>query len=297
MALNNIFDLKLKANVSATSVTKVVNVTEVTKKISKNEKGALHKEVILQVIDTPGIGALDIPKKNIFEDMKRVTKGKNYILIYCFSVSPTNALTETDKAIIKDLHHALGKDVWRKCVLLFTFSDHALSEFEKSSEKYITHITNHAIEFQKLLKNVSSELPTVKTIFEFGSPEELQQEEKPSGIIAIPVMKKTIGSEDIMPNMIKNRQDWTDVVFIELMKRTDETEREPYLFFKYEDVVKSSARGVMSGAGAAVGAVIGGPQGAVAGGVAGAVVGRAAGKVVCLTVKGVVSIVNLIKKL
>ena len=222
-ALNNIFDPNLEAY--ASKVTRGVKITEVTKKI-------LEKEVIVQFIETPGLGALDIPQENVLEEMKRVTKRKNYVLIYCLSVSPCTQLCATDRTIIQGLHHVLGENAWRKCVLLFTFSDHALSELEGSSEQYIKYITNRAIEFQKLLKTVSSELITVKTIFEYRSLEELKQEEKPSVIIAIPVKKKTILSEDILPNMITTGKDWTDVVIIELNKKTNKMEFMTFLMNK-----------------------------------------------------------------
>ena len=232
-ALNNMFDLNLEARASAHTVTQCVNVTEVTKKILKNEEGSLYKEVRFEVIDTPGLGGLDIPMRDILEDMKRVTNGKDFILIYCFAVDPNVTLTSVDHTIIQSFNHAWGTDVWRKCVLLFTFSDLALRYFEGSSEQYIKYIIDFARKFQMLLKTVSSELPTVKSIFEFGSQEELQREEMPSGIIVIPVMGAIMGgSEAILPNMIKKGQDWTDVVFIELMKRTFEMERGPYLLFK-----------------------------------------------------------------
>ena len=300
-ALNNIFGLNLTARASATSVTQTVDAIRVTKKIASNEEGSLHDEVTLQVIDTPGLGALDIHKEDIVKDLKKVTKDINYTLIYCFSVSPNTALTETDKAIIENLHLALGKDIWSKCVLLFTFSDHARLEFEDSLEEYREHIKNHAIEFQKLLKSISSKLPTVKTIFEYDSPEELEQEQRPPGIIAIPVKKKTTGSEDILPKMIKNGQDWTDVVFIELMKRTDEMERKPFSLFKYftpHGATLGAATG--AGIGAAIG-VVGGPIGIAAGMSAGAAVGAAVGGTKMLTVKkrlskSVSTLVNLIKK-
>jgi len=34
--------------------------------------------------------------------------------------------------------------------------------------------------------------------------------------------------------MIESGQDWTDVVFVELMKRTDSIQRKPCVIFKYK---------------------------------------------------------------
>jgi len=116
-ALNNIFGLNLAAGASASSVTSVVSITEVTKKILGGVSTPL--EVTLQVIDTPGLGAVDIRKDKILKEMKKVTKGVSFTLVYCFSVAPNTILTETDQTIITNLHRAFGKEVWSKCVLLF----------------------------------------------------------------------------------------------------------------------------------------------------------------------------------
>ena len=144
-ALNNIFGLNLVAKISASSVTSVVQVFEVTKKIPKKQDDTSpQEEVTMQVIDTPGLGALDISKDEILKDMKTVSKGVNFTLLYCFSVSPNTSLTEIDKTIVANLHQALGGEVWSKCVLLFTFSDHAYLEFEDSPDEYKHHISSHA---------------------------------------------------------------------------------------------------------------------------------------------------------
>jgi len=91
----------------------------------------------MQVVDIPGLGALDIKKEDILKEMKRVTKCINFTFLYCFSVSPSNTLTETNKTFITNLHHAFGREVWSKCVLLFTFSDHAWLDFEDSPDQYV----------------------------------------------------------------------------------------------------------------------------------------------------------------
>ena len=254
-ALNNIFDLHLVAKTAAKSVTKVISVNEVTKKVPIPGKGNVVETITMQVIDTPGLGALDIPKEDIMKEMKKITSGKEYTLLYCYSVAPNTALTETDKAIIFNLHLALGKEIWKKCVLLFTFSDYAAFEFDDDTDSYIDHIKNHATEFQKLLKDITGEDHEVKSIFDYESLEDLEKEEKPSGIIAIPVRKTTKKSKQVLLDMIKADQDWTDIAFLELMKRTDESQREPFILFKYPMVVLTSSA---TAAGAVTGAVVGG---------------------------------------
>ena len=301
-ALNNIFGLDLVAKASAKSVTQIVSTSEVTKKITKpNENNELQEEeVTLQVIDTPGLGVTDIKKEDILKDMKKITQGVDYTLMYCFSVAPNSIIYETDKVIVENLHRSLGKDIWNKCVLLFTFSDYARQEFEDSKEEYIEYIKSHAREFEELLQSIGSDAPSVKTVFDYESPENLEQEENPSGIIAIPVNKKTKDSKSILPGMLKNGQDWTDLVFVELMKKTAEEDRVPFFYFRYPNLflgagATSAGAAIGAGAGAVVG-VLGGPVGIAAGAGIGALLGGAGAGVAGFTIKGLVSLVSWIKK-
>ena len=276
--LNNLFNLNLAATTSASSVTSALSITEVIKNIPMKTGDSSSREVTMQVIDTPGLGALDISKQEVLDEMKRITKGVNFTLLYCFSVSPSNSLLEIDKTIITNLQHAFGREVWKRCLLLFTFSDHAHLELEDPAE-YVRHINAHAQKFDELLQDISGNTSRVKSIFEYESPNALSEEETPSSIIAIPIKKKVDQSQDILPGMIESWQDWTDVVFIELMKRTNSTQREPFLLFKYAHIVTSLiflAEGVAVGAGfgGAIG-LAGGPVGMGIGVIVGAIAGGA----------------------
>ena len=227
-ALNNMFGLNLAARPSVSSVTTIVSVTEVIKKIPRKVDDASPQEVAMRVIDTPGLGALDISKQEVLDEMKRVTRGVTFTLLYCHSVSLNASHPEIDKTIITNLHHAFGAEVWSKCLLLFTFSDHAYLVFKNSPDEYIRYINSHAQVFDKLLRDISGK-SCVKSIFEYESPDVLFEDENPSNIIAIPVKRKGTQSNDILPGMIESGQDWTDVVFIELLKRANSTERESFL--------------------------------------------------------------------
>ena len=257
-ALNNIFGLKLIARASAKSVTQVVNVNEVTKTFEDEKDGEkVKEEVTLRVIDTPGLGATDITKETIIKDMQKVVSGEDYTLMYCLSVAPNTILLETDKVIVQNLHDTLGKEVWNKCVLLLTFSDYARDEFDDSKEDYIKYIQSHAHEFQVLLKSIGADLPSVKTVFECQFQKCVDKENIPDGIIAIPVNKKPKKSEEILPGILEKDQDWTDIAFVELMKKTGEENRKPFLYFRYY-IIKGATIGAVAGpVGAAVGAGIG----------------------------------------
>ena len=205
-ALNNMFGLKLAARASAASVTSALSITEVIKEVPRMSDTS-PQEVTVQVIDTPGLGALGMSKQEILDEMKRVTKGVNFTLLYCFSVTTSNSVTEIDKSIVTNLQHVFGIEEWKKCVLLFTFSDHAYSEFEDSPAEYVHYINDHAQKFDELLRDISGNKSCVRSIFEYGSPKALLEEENPSNIIAIPVKKKVAQSKDILLDMIESGQD------------------------------------------------------------------------------------------
>ena len=263
-ALNNIFGLNLIAKASAKSVTQVVNVSEVTKTFEGEKDGKkVKEEVTLRVIDTPGLGANDITKETIIKDMQKVISGEDYTLMYCLSVAPNTILLETDKVIMQNLHHTLGKEVWNKCVLLLTFSDYARDEFDDSEEDYINYINSHAREFQVLLKSIGADLPSVKTVFECQSQKCFDKDEIPDGIIAIPVNKKPKKSEEILPGILKKDEDWTDVAFMELMKKTGKEYRKPFVFFRYFIAMGSAIGAIAGPVGEAVGARIGAALGSL----------------------------------
>lgn len=292
-ALNNIWNLKLDTKISPKSVTKVVRITQVTKLDPRNMDGMA--EVTLQVIDTPGMGALDITKESIKRDIQKVIKGFSFTLLYCFNVGPTGALSEDDRNIIRILMSAFGKEIWRKCVILFTFSDHMLQSLELPAE-YISHIKEHAKDFEKLLWNVTGEKIGVKSIFCYESLTALQSNTNPSEIIAIPTKKSKENSKDILQHMIGDEEDWTDIVFIELMKRTNAEQREKFLLVKYHRLIVSSVATGSSLVGAGVGIGIGsllGPIGMAVGGVFGALV---TGAMATLSMEAVVQLVKYIKK-
>ena len=231
------------------------------------EEEAADEDITLRVIDTPGLGAVDIKKETILKDIKNATEGENYTLLYCFSVSPNTNITDTDRVILENLQQSLGKEVWNKCVLLLTFSDHAVEEFEDSREGYIEYIRGHAKEFQTLLRSITDNQSIgIKTVFEYPSLEKLEQDEKPSEIIAIPVNKKPKQSTAILPGMIRDGQQWTDIVFIEIMKKTDEDFRVPFVLYRHPGIYGCIA------VGASVGSAIG-PVGVAMGALGGLTVG------------------------
>ena len=140
-ALNNIFELDFDTGMGAMSLTLEVTM----KTVEKNG-------ITLHIMDTPGLGARDIKKKDILNQMAEDLRGLDYTLLYCLSVSPSSSVTELDRSIVASLHNTFGVEIWDKCVLL-TFSDYARAKFKsQQQQEYIKYIRQYARSFQHLLK-------------------------------------------------------------------------------------------------------------------------------------------------
>ena len=296
-ALNNIFGLNFPAKISSRSVTTKITIRKVTKNNSN-----------LIIIDTPGLGALDIDKEAITIAMVEALNGIDYTLLYCLSVGPGNRLTEMDKTILHNLHATLGKEVWDKCVILFTFSDTARREDFNSANQapeYKEYLKDVADEFYQVLQTCSSDVPTVKSIFEYeGTPDISNRTEGEKEIIAIPVGKNVDreNEPEILPDIIEPADDWTDLVFVELMRKTKPRQRRAFVLFKY-GAAMASGLATSTAVGAAVGAGVGaaagllaGPVGMLAAGAMGAGVGAGVGVLIGVSITSIVAAIRLKKR-
>ena len=267
-ALNNIFNLSLLADISPHSVTKDVVISSTSK-----------RGVNLRVVDTPGFGAQDINKEQVADLMSDIIKNEKYTLLYCLSVCPSNRLTKEDESIVSNLHKVLGKEAWEKCVLLFTFSDTTWRDEFADGNKvsgYKKHMNAMAAGFSAILKKCDPSVPSVCSIFEPRAD---------NSILAIPIGKRLTVTAEILPGIpVSEGKDWSDLVFVEILRRTAKDKRTNLMMLKYGSAVAGSAAvtalvGVLVGAGvgATVG-VLGGPIGiVVAGGLGAAAGGSIAG--------------------
>ena len=265
-ALNNIFDCKFESRLSANSVT-----SSVQRKRSEGGKDTLV------VVDTPGFASLDIPLARVKKDIRDAIGGLDFVLLYCHSVSPGIALANDDKVVVKNLQKVFGKDIWKKCVVLFTFSDLVRSqecETENDRDKYRRHLRNHAEELTKMLKSqCGRHVPDVKVVLDVNTELEGIKE-----ILAVPVGRKLKDGEvnELVPGM--EGLNWKEVAFLEIMRREGPMDRGAFLnLLSDKSPIYSSVAGVI--AGAVLGAIGGGLTGAIAGGGVGAAPGAAVGAV------------------
>ena len=206
-ALSNIFGLDFVAEARPTSVTQVVGDRHVTKEIHTAQKNGpdLVEKITLRVIDTHGLGALDIPQERIIKEMTEMVKSDNYTLLHCFNVAQNNCVTEVDMSILRNLHAAFGAGIWSKSVILFTFRDFALTEFDYA-DQYRDYINAHAEVFEKMLKEFGcSNPPRIRTIFQYSLASD--ETESTPEIVAIPTRGTVKRSDEILLGTLKDGDD------------------------------------------------------------------------------------------
>jgi len=240
-ALSNIFGVQLEAGVASSSVTKKI----ATRRWEKNG-------VNLIVVDTPGLGALNIDKEVVLKEMADILGERSYTLLYCLSVAPNCRFTNLDENIVRNLQSILGKKVWDRCVVLLTFSDTARKdEFEKQKEEYKRYIEKVAKELNLMLAKCGNVDYKVKTVFNFEPGTIFDRAVEDREIMVIPVGKKDNGIEDyILPDVVDPWNSWTHLVFLEIMRKTDEHSRGSFVALKYGvQVTDSSASSEVVGLG------------------------------------------------
>ena len=292
-ALSNIFGANFTHRYSASSVTDKIR----RRSIDRNS-------VTLVVVDTPGLGARDIAMDQIKSQLTSLIGGLDFNMIYCQSVGPEGRLTDTDAAVVKNLQKALGNDIWKKCVVLFTFSDLLRSqECPNKADRvdYQGFLRDHARKLSRLLKEeCGSHVPDVKTIFEVDRSQEFEIKD----IVAVPVGRAPKERKEKHNLLLGERDDkkWKDIAFEEIMRKASPMDRLKLLNMAHGTASVSSAiaGGVLGAAiggvaGAAVGLLAGG-FGAVPGAVIGVVAGAAVGGVGSLSMAQAVLVRDLMVK-
>ena len=271
--LNNLFDVKLPARASPTSVTTVVI-----------DRSTSIDGLQVRYIDAPGLTALDMDNKKTLSDMSRkIGRGDDsFTLLFCLSMM--NTIDNSDKKILKDMTDRFGASIWKKCILVLTYCDTARSQNFESEDQdvaYREHLRKYAELFRKSLQSCTSDVPPVKVIFDCQ-----EGEITPDTIVAVPVAKTR--EDGMKPNILPGFKIggnicWTEYAFVEILRKV-KTFSITEIKHKYSlsTVAVSTVAGgvIIGGTGAAVGAGIGGIVGLVGGppGVAvGAAIGATAG--------------------
>ena len=207
-ALNNIFDLNLEAKASPESVTKLV----VHKKITKNG-------VDLNIIDTPGLKAVDVDELKVLQAMVEYRIRKGYLLLMTLSVAPNSIIGKDYLYTIENLTSIFGKEIWNRCIILLSYSDTAQrEEFDEDADGYQEYLQGHCKKFEKQLKVNGVERKVM--LFSRYDSEEKFEKQILDGVVAIPVAKRShVGTNLILPGLTwAHRYSWTDLIITELSK-------------------------------------------------------------------------------
>ena len=232
-ALNNIFGLNIPTGMDPDMGPRSVTTRYIEQTVSKCG-------IRLHVIETPSLGTRDTDKMYEFIRMARDIRDKSCIFLYCLSVAPGNPINESDESIIKALHLSFNKSIWKESVFLFTFSDCAKTS-GSTVKAYKQHIEEYKKAFHVLLQQEGANITKFMTVFDYADETDRQRDTN-LGTVAVPVCDVVAPEQhDILPGVLKGGDDWTDIVFDEIMKKVDGRKRRAHYFrLKYAHDIKSA---------------------------------------------------------
>ena len=300
----NILGFEEKLEFSAGPLTQECDTQEATK-----------NDITVRVTDTIGLGQQEGGRRKELKKLFRHTKGEADLLVYCIPVDPSSKFDCTNPAIMKSIQDAYGKDIWKHCIIVFTFSNITVYRFlekmrdrDQAFSSYKNHLLAHATRYRKELERLKVKDVNIKTVFGFET-EDTTDDPTATTIVAVPAGDKP--DDPVLPDfkdptsfrLSTNPEesiriditDWREILFIEIIRKCGSTElKKNLLQYRYGRAITNSivgaAGGITGGAtggfmgGAAIGAgagavlgVVGGPFGVGAGAMVGAVIGGTAG--------------------
>jgi hypothetical protein len=267
--------------------------------------------ITVNIIDTVGLGTRKEKRK-----FKQHTRGHADLLVYCVPVNPGSRFDFGNPAIMKSLQSVYGKEIWKHCILVFTFSNTLLNYFKKKSTedevdtieaKYKSYLLKYTTLFKEELEKLKNKDFEIKPVVDFeteGTPENpiATPIATPAGyeadgtttILALPAGDEQ-GDEvhlNFQRSKFKNPQleeidetDWRDILLIAMAIKCSKIEPKKNLMqYRYgKDLAKSFFMGGGTLGGMVGGAAIGAGTGALLclfGGPLGMGVGAMAGAVI-----------------
>jgi predicted GTPase len=287
-----------------------LSASHITKKCDTQE--ATRNGITMKVTDT--VGLENRTQKKELRELYKHTKGEADLIIYCLPVNPAAKFVDGNPAIMKSLKNAYGNDIWKQCLLVFTFSNMTMEMLKKDvkdenemTAMYKKFLVDHATEFKEELKKLKVKNANVQVRFKFQT-EALRDNDMT--VVAIPAgneshdpvfpdfkdpTKFSIPTSSFLEESIQiDITDWREILFIEIIRKCSPEMKKNLLQYRYGRNVALSiakaaggaagggASGLAGGAavGAGVGAIaglLGGPVGVVSGATAGAIIGGAVG--------------------
>lgn len=280
--LNNLFGTSFPTGLSADPVTKEPTIDE---KLIKEE---IKHGVTVRIIDTVGLHRKEEMKSKQLKDLSKFIEehGEVDLVLYCVPIAPSHRFDESNPAIMKALQDAFSKDVWKHCVLIFTFSNHAWDRCSDEGEnqeivigKYKKYVTEYAEKFNTELKDLGVHEVDVKTIFDLKPASQL-----PNAMLIVPAGNKEQdqvlpGCESLFDSTGDNTYTWIDVLVSIILLANPESSVGLAQFKYGEEIVEKvlEAYGIVISAVAGIAIALSVKAGAVKCGILGAKVGAIGG--------------------
>ena len=167
----NILNLDGEMIVSAGQITKECKTQECTK-----------HGITIKITDTVGLEQKKATQQRSLMQMSDYVEGKADVLVFCISVELSQKFAYSNPDIIKTLNSAYGQEIWKQCIVVFTFANNVWNNIiikEKSEKtaiaKYKKLLNEHAAAFTDELHKLKLTDIEVKTVFGYQHRKESNQ--------------------------------------------------------------------------------------------------------------------------
>ena len=234
--LNNVFGLKREEV--------VLSETPGTTKLDTYDE--TRNGITLHIVDTIGLAQDKKKKKQQLKNLSTYTENKADLVLFCIPVGPNTRFENNNPKLMRALQQCYGQNIWRHCLVVFTFSNHAwdrvkrkeAAEFE-ARRKYTDYITSYTACFREELIKMGVEekiTSSVECIFDVD-----KAQPRPT-IVTIPA-----GYDDedpILPGIeLDENEKWIGKLFTEMLESAEKKSKRALLEFRYtREVVKQAFR-------------------------------------------------------
>ena len=168
-------------------------------------------EVTIHMIDTPDFNSTFAKDARAMALLQEKTGGGRCdMLLYCISLLPDSKIDNEDREIIRKLTRVFGEDIWKRTILVLTFSNAVKALYPNQS---IEHLVNqYAHKFQTILRSVCGPSFSVVSVFSCDQ-HSTQTETDPFTVVALPVGKHP--KEQYFSGM-----GWAESILLEVLKKS-----------------------------------------------------------------------------
>ena len=179
-----------------------------------------RNRIKLNVVDTAGlIAGQESSMSKTLHDIATYTKCKADLLVYCLNISPGSKFVDGNPAMMKSLQRAFGKEVWKHCIVVLTFSNYAWDRLSKGKDpdvavaSYLKYVKEYAALFEDHLIKVLR-VSGIKVATIFDKPLRVRGQ---STIVAVPAGVEF--TDEVLPNIqVDETTRWMGVIRQEMIE-------------------------------------------------------------------------------